>query len=63
MYRKKESLICNWYPFNGVTIEYPRNNTPEIGAKFISGLEDLYDRFGIRLVSWEHDPPIENRFE
>ncbi|EME8163382.1 hypothetical protein [Enterococcus faecium] len=61
--QKEREPNPNWYPFNGVTIEYPRNKTPEIGAKFISGLEDLYDRFGIRLVSWEHDPPIENRFE
>ena len=22
-------------------------------------LEELYDDFGIRLVSWEHNPPIE----
>ena len=53
----------NWYPFNGVTIEYPPNIIPEIGARFINGLQDLYDRFGIRLISWEHDPPIENNFE
>lgn len=26
-------------------------------------LEELYNDFGIRLVSWEHNPPIENRFE
>lgn len=53
----------NWYPFSGVTIEYPRNKTLEIGASFINGLEDLYNRFGIQLISWEHDPPIENSFE
>ena len=53
----------NWYPFNGVTMEYPRNQTPEIGAEFIDGPEDLYNRFGIRLISWEHDPPIINSFE
>ena len=33
----------NWYPFNGVILEYPSNVTPEVGARFIGGLEDLWE--------------------
>ena len=53
----------HWYPFNGVTMEYPPNMTREIGARTIGRPENLFDMYGIRIISWERDPPIENRFE
>ncbi|ROZ24427.1 hypothetical protein EGX08_00840 [Enterococcus faecium] len=40
-----------------------RGRDTSIGNRKGLTLEELYDDFGIRLVSWEHNPPIENRFE
>lgn len=40
-----------------------RGRDTSIGNRKGLTLEELYNDFGIRLVSWEHNPPIENRFE
>jgi hypothetical protein len=40
-----------------------RGRDTSIGNRRGLTLEELYNDFGIRLISWEHDPPIVNRFE
>ena len=40
-----------------------RGRDTSIGNRKGLTLEELYNDFGIRLVSWEHNSPIENRFE
>ena len=51
----------NWYPFNA-PILVPASGSPTGSRSSVGGPEGLYNDFGIRLISWEHDPPITNTF-
>jgi len=51
-----------WAPFNA-PILVQRSGSPLGSRSGVGGIEGLYNEFGIRLISWEHDPPIENNFE
>jgi len=53
----------NWYPFNGAFYVEQGRDTSMGNQRAVGGLDGLYNNFGIRLISWEHDPPIENLFE
>ena len=46
-----------WYPFNAVFIARGNNQSS------VGGPEGLLNEFGIRLISWEYDLPIENSFK
>ena len=49
-------------PFNAVFIVERGVNPSRGSRRSVGGPDGLYNQFGIRLISWEHDPPIENRF-
>ena len=51
-----------WTPFNA-PILVETSGSPTGSHSSVGGPEGLYNDFGIRLISWEHDPPIENSFE
>ena len=56
-------MSVEWSPpyFNGVFIIQPGMNTSRENREGLTHVA-LYEDFGIRLISWEHDPPITNTF-